>query len=165
MCRPQTTPPYPSAFGRNVQCEPVRTWTPERNAIVHTHVRFKRAGVGPNGILECKFLAKNAHRTSSTFVSFAHCASPAAKAKNPPGTHDNPPLLSSLLYSRMAALMPATVSVHEGSPPEPVEEGELSTLAAPYPSTFNVLQDIRAAGLTPTPPLHACTCCVVGDTT
>jgi hypothetical protein len=39
-------------------------WTPERNDTGHTHVRFKRAGVGSNGI-QCKSAPKNAHRTTA----------------------------------------------------------------------------------------------------
>jgi hypothetical protein len=39
--------------------------TPERNAVGHMNYRFKRAGVGTNGIIECKFLSKNAHRTGA----------------------------------------------------------------------------------------------------
>jgi hypothetical protein len=35
-----------------------RWWTPERNAIGRTHARLKRAGVGTNGILECKLQPK-----------------------------------------------------------------------------------------------------------
>jgi hypothetical protein len=51
-------------FGRNLPCEPVRKWTPERNAIGHTLAHFKRSnGVKLNGILEFKFLPENAHRT------------------------------------------------------------------------------------------------------
>jgi hypothetical protein len=42
-------------------------WTPERNAIGHTPARFKRAGVGTNGILECKLLPENAHHASYCF--------------------------------------------------------------------------------------------------
>jgi hypothetical protein len=38
-------------------------WTPERIAIGHKPAYFKRAGVGTNGILECNFLSKSAHRT------------------------------------------------------------------------------------------------------
>jgi hypothetical protein len=34
--------PWPSAFGRNLQCQPVRKWTPERHAIGHTHSRASR---------------------------------------------------------------------------------------------------------------------------
>jgi hypothetical protein len=52
----------PSVFGRNLQCAPVRKWTPEKNAIGHTPARLKRACAGTNGILECKFLSKNARR-------------------------------------------------------------------------------------------------------
>jgi hypothetical protein len=37
------------------------------NAIGHTRVRFKRTSVGSNGILECKFLPKNAHRAHGRF--------------------------------------------------------------------------------------------------
>ena len=40
-------------------------WTPERNAIGHTPARFKRTGVGTNGILECKFLSENAHHAAN----------------------------------------------------------------------------------------------------
>jgi hypothetical protein len=36
---------------------------PERNAIGHTLAGLKLAGVGTNGILECKFLSQNEHRT------------------------------------------------------------------------------------------------------
>jgi hypothetical protein len=48
---------------------------PERNALGHTHLHFKRSkGVKLNGILECKILANNAHRApymgdASTFPS------------------------------------------------------------------------------------------------
>jgi hypothetical protein len=44
----------------NVKCDVresaniMRQRTLERNAIGHTHARFKRASVGTNGILECK---------------------------------------------------------------------------------------------------------------
>jgi hypothetical protein len=38
--------------------------TTQRNAIGHTHIRFKRAGVGSNIIIESKILDENAHRTS-----------------------------------------------------------------------------------------------------
>jgi hypothetical protein len=48
----------PSVFGRNLQCQPVRGVDTREVA------RFKRAGVGTNGILEFKFLSKHAHRTS-----------------------------------------------------------------------------------------------------
>jgi hypothetical protein len=41
----------------------------ERNAIGHTHVRLKRTCVGSNGILECEFLSKNAHRTIDGFIT------------------------------------------------------------------------------------------------
>jgi hypothetical protein len=44
----------PSVFGRNLQCEPVRKVDTERNTIGHTPARFKRAGVGTNGILGWK---------------------------------------------------------------------------------------------------------------
>jgi hypothetical protein len=33
-------------------------WTPERNVIGHMRARFKRAGVGTNGIIDCEFLSK-----------------------------------------------------------------------------------------------------------
>jgi hypothetical protein len=52
----------PSVFGRNLQSETVRKWTPERNAMGHTPDHFKRAGVGTNGIRECKFLSETVHR-------------------------------------------------------------------------------------------------------
>jgi hypothetical protein len=39
------------------------------NAIGRTHVRFKRASVGSNGILECKFLSENAHRAVTISVA------------------------------------------------------------------------------------------------
>jgi hypothetical protein len=49
--------PRPAVFGRNLQCQPVRgVRKPEKKAIGHTLARFKRAGVGTNGILECKVL-------------------------------------------------------------------------------------------------------------
>jgi hypothetical protein len=35
----------PSVLRQNLQCQPVRKWTPERNAIGRTHARFKRAGM------------------------------------------------------------------------------------------------------------------------
>jgi hypothetical protein len=48
----------------DIQCQQVRGVNArEMNAIGHTPARFKRAGVGTNGILECKYLSKNAHRT------------------------------------------------------------------------------------------------------
>jgi hypothetical protein len=40
-----------------------KKWTSERNTIGHAHVRFKRTCMGSNGILECKILFENAHRT------------------------------------------------------------------------------------------------------
>jgi hypothetical protein len=49
-------------FGRNLKYQPVRKWTSERNAIGHTHARLKQAGVGSNGILECKLMFKTEHR-------------------------------------------------------------------------------------------------------
>jgi hypothetical protein len=42
-----------------------RQWTPERNALGNTCARFKRAGVGTNGIPECKILSKPEHRAST----------------------------------------------------------------------------------------------------
>jgi hypothetical protein len=49
----------PSVFGRNLQCEPVRNVdTREECHWSHACSSFKRAGVGTNGILECKFLSK-----------------------------------------------------------------------------------------------------------
>jgi hypothetical protein len=55
----------PCAFivcGRNLQCQPVRKWAPERNAIGHTHGSASSGAKAweLNGILECKFLSKNA---------------------------------------------------------------------------------------------------------
>jgi hypothetical protein len=38
-------------------------WDPMASSSA-THVRLKRTCMGSNGILECKFLSKNAHRTS-----------------------------------------------------------------------------------------------------
>jgi hypothetical protein len=53
----------PSVVRHNLQCQLEKEWTPERNTIGHTHACFKQTGVGSNGILECKFLSENAHRT------------------------------------------------------------------------------------------------------
>jgi hypothetical protein len=50
-------------FGRNLQCKLVRGVNFRENAIVYIHVRFKRTCVRSNGILECKILFENAHRT------------------------------------------------------------------------------------------------------
>jgi hypothetical protein len=53
-------------FGRNLQCEPVRNVdNRDKCHWPHAWQCFNRAGVGTNGILECRFLRKNAHRTSS----------------------------------------------------------------------------------------------------
>jgi len=47
-----------------LQHQPVRKWTPERNAIGHKHVHFKRSkGVKLNGILEHNVPSKNRQRT------------------------------------------------------------------------------------------------------
>jgi hypothetical protein len=58
--------PLPSVFGRNLECEPVRKWTPERNALGHMPARLKRAGMGnqmaSSSANPCR---KNAHRTDS----------------------------------------------------------------------------------------------------
>jgi hypothetical protein len=43
-----------------------RVVPPERNAIGHTHVHFKRAGVGTTSILECKIGSNTEHNASST---------------------------------------------------------------------------------------------------
>jgi hypothetical protein len=59
----KVNPEIPFVFGRNLQYQPVRKWPLERNAIGRTPARFKRAGMGTNGILECKSLLENAHRT------------------------------------------------------------------------------------------------------
>jgi hypothetical protein len=58
-----SSPGWPSVFGRNLQCELVRKVdTREECHWSHAYKSFKRAGVETNGILECKFLSKNAHR-------------------------------------------------------------------------------------------------------
>jgi hypothetical protein len=80
-CKPDCFHSILPVIGRNLQCEPVRKWTPERNAIGRTPGRLKRAGVGTNGILECKCLSKTPHRTNNTVaifilsvgVSFPYC--------------------------------------------------------------------------------------------
>jgi hypothetical protein len=56
----------PLVFARNLQCELVRKGgTREDYAFGRTPVCFKRAGVGTNGILECKFLSENEHRAGA----------------------------------------------------------------------------------------------------
>jgi hypothetical protein len=56
----------PAVFGRNLQCKPVIRGVNTREECHWSHAckSFKRAGVGTNGIIECRFLPKNAHRTS-----------------------------------------------------------------------------------------------------
>jgi hypothetical protein len=56
---------WPSEIGRNLQCELVKgVNTREECHWSHAWQRFKRSkGVKLNGILECNFLSKNAHRT------------------------------------------------------------------------------------------------------
>jgi hypothetical protein len=61
----------PSVFGRNLPCEPVRKWTPERNVIGHTPARLKRAGVGTKGILECNVLSKT-RTVQGPVITIAH---------------------------------------------------------------------------------------------
>jgi hypothetical protein len=64
----------PSVFGRNCQCQPVRgANTREEWHWSHACKSFKRAGVGTNGILECKFLPKNEHRTHAPDVHGRGC--------------------------------------------------------------------------------------------
>jgi hypothetical protein len=55
----------PSVFGRSLQREPVRKWTPERNAIGHTPARFKSSEQAsePMASSSVRLLSKNAHRT------------------------------------------------------------------------------------------------------
>jgi hypothetical protein len=54
-------------FERNLRYQPVRgVDSLEECHWSHACKSFKRTGVGSNGILECKFLSENAHRTSST---------------------------------------------------------------------------------------------------
>jgi hypothetical protein len=49
----------PLVFGHNLQCEPVRgVATREECHLIHVCKSFKQAGVGTNGILECKFLSE-----------------------------------------------------------------------------------------------------------
>jgi hypothetical protein len=86
----------PSAFGRDLQCQPVRGANTRREECYWSHVckRFKRSkGVKHNGNVECTFrrktgtvqqsqpgganpntaepMVKNAHRTVNTYVSQA----------------------------------------------------------------------------------------------
>jgi hypothetical protein len=57
-------------FARSLSCEPVRkVGTREECHWSHACKSFKRAGAGTNGILECKFLPENAHRTSRATAS------------------------------------------------------------------------------------------------
>jgi hypothetical protein len=54
----------PSVFRRNLQCKPVRGVNFREDCHVsHAGPSFTRTCVRPNGILECKFLPKTAHRT------------------------------------------------------------------------------------------------------
>jgi hypothetical protein len=51
-------------FERSLQYQPVRGVDFQEECYwSHARKSFKRAGVGTNGIMECKFLSKNAHRT------------------------------------------------------------------------------------------------------
>jgi hypothetical protein len=58
----------PSVFGRNLQGELLRKvdtreeWHWSHACSLEPARLFKRAGVGTNGIIECTFLSKNAHR-------------------------------------------------------------------------------------------------------
>jgi hypothetical protein len=62
--------PYsPSVFRRNLQCQPVRGVNiREECHWLHACKSFKRAGVGTNDILECKFRSENAHRALVLFI-------------------------------------------------------------------------------------------------
>jgi hypothetical protein len=54
----------PSVLRHNLQCQPVRGVNfREECHWSHACKSFKRTCVGSNGILECKFLSENAHRT------------------------------------------------------------------------------------------------------
>jgi hypothetical protein len=54
----------PSVLRHNLQCQPVRKWTLERNDIGRTHARASSgAGVGSNSRGSCKILFKTEHRT------------------------------------------------------------------------------------------------------
>jgi hypothetical protein len=62
---------FPSVFGRNLHCELVRNEdTREECHWSHACKSFKRAGVGTNGIIECKFLSKNAHGAKGPLPHF-----------------------------------------------------------------------------------------------
>jgi hypothetical protein len=49
----------PSVFERNLQCEPVRKWPFEKNAIGHTPARFKRAACEPMAFSRVNFCRKS----------------------------------------------------------------------------------------------------------
>jgi hypothetical protein len=71
----------PSVFARNLQYEPVRNvGTREECHWSHAWQRFKRStGVKLNGIIECKFLSKNADRTAIADLSFFHNPIPTVR--------------------------------------------------------------------------------------
>jgi hypothetical protein len=69
-----SSPSTLSVFERNLQCEPVSgVNTGEECHWSHACKSFKRAGVGTNGILECKPLPKNAHRSSVICIQPVGC--------------------------------------------------------------------------------------------
>jgi hypothetical protein len=60
----------PLVFRRKLQCQPVRgVNTRDECHWSHACKSFKRASVGTNGILECKFLSKNEHRASTRLLA------------------------------------------------------------------------------------------------
>jgi hypothetical protein len=60
-----TTGAGPSVFGQNFQSQSIRKNCHLRGMVLAIRMQsFKRAGVGTNGNIECKFLSGNAHWTS-----------------------------------------------------------------------------------------------------
>jgi hypothetical protein len=83
-------------LGRNLQCEPVRrVYTREDCHWSHAWQHFKRIkGVKLNGILECKFMSKNAHRTCTncclpSTVLLSTTLHPESNCRNPPSGTGN----------------------------------------------------------------------------
>jgi hypothetical protein len=88
-------------FGHYLQCEPVRAVdTRVECRWSHTCKSFKRAGVGTNGILECKFLSKNAHRTATAVFASSRYAK-AGKPRRLTG-QGHVSHVSTQLYIRLA---------------------------------------------------------------
>jgi hypothetical protein len=86
-----------------------RSEHPRGTPIGHTHAHFKRAGEGTSGILEWKFLSKNAHRTAIS----SNPLLPNESSADGGGVNPVPfqPMCSNVVAMTRSVAMPSKVNV------------------------------------------------------